>query len=212
MTYMENTYVCLAAPLILAILGLKGSYKRGLIFLLCGMTTCLMSAYISSYFAVLSGTDAVSATHSISPAVEEILKFLPTAFYLQIFEPKKKAAISGIISIAVGFATFENVCYLTSYGTSDIVSLLIRGFGTGAMHVLCGMMVSLGLFFLWDKTWVRMVGTFAVLCFAVTFHAIFNIMVSEDGISLSIGSAIPLAVILIYTVYTRIHNINIWTE
>ena len=60
MTYMENTYICLAAPLILAILGLKGSYRRGLIFLLSGMTACLLSAYISSYFAELSGADALT--------------------------------------------------------------------------------------------------------------------------------------------------------
>ena len=212
MTYMENTYICLAAPLLLAILGLKGGYRRGLIFLLSGMTACLMSAYITAYLADILMTDASTAAHSISPAVEEILKFLPFGFYILIFAPGKKTSISGIISVAVGFATFENVCFLTSYGTSDIVSLLIRGFGTGAMHVLCGMMVSVGLFFLWERTWVRMLGTFAVICFAVTFHAIFNVMVGEGGISLWIGSAVPLTVILIYTLYTRINYINIWEE
>lgn len=32
------------------------------------------------------------------------------------------------------FATFENVCYLTQNGAGQFVYLLIRGFGTGAMH------------------------------------------------------------------------------
>ena len=32
------------------------------------------------------------------------------------------------------FATFENVCYLTQNGAGQFVYLLIRSFGTGAMH------------------------------------------------------------------------------
>ena len=36
------------------------------------------------------------------------------------------------------FATFENVCYLTQNGAGQFVYLLIRGFGTGAMHIVCG--------------------------------------------------------------------------
>ena len=39
-------------------------------------------------------------------------------------------------------------------------------------------------------------GTFAVLCFAITFHAIFNIMVSAGGISLGIASAVPMVLII----------------
>ncbi len=40
--------------------------------------------------------------------------------------------------VAIGFATFENACYLTQNGSANLWLLLIRGFGTGAMHVLCG--------------------------------------------------------------------------
>lgn len=148
MTSMENVYVCPAAPLLLAILCLRGAGRRGLIFLLSGMTSCLLSAYISAWFAGAAGADLLTASYEIAPAVEEIMKFLPLLFYLLVFEPEKKSALSGALLVAVGFATFENVCFLTSYGASELLRLMIRGFGTGAMHVVCGMVVAVGLFFL----------------------------------------------------------------
>ena len=203
MNYIENTFICLAAPLFLAILCLRKDTRRSLIFLLAGMTTCLLSAYVSAYVAGVTGTDAASASHEISPAVEEIMKLLPLLFYLLVFQPERKYAISAALLVAVGFATFENVCFLTSYGTADLLRLLIRGFGTGAMHVVCGMVVAVGLFLLWDQIWLRMVGAFALLCFVVTFHAVFNVLVNQTGIVFWIGGAAPLLMVMVYLLFLR---------
>ena len=203
MSYIENIYVCLAAPLLLAILCLKRDGRRALFFLLAGMTACLLSAYVSAFFAGVAGTDLITASHEIAPAVEETVKFLPLLFYLLIFEPKKKKAVTGSLLVAVGFATFENVCFLTSHDTSDFPSLLIRGFGTGAMHVVCGIVVAVGLFFLWDQLWLRSVGALALLCFVITYHAIFNVFVNQSGLIFWIGSAIPLMTVLLYLLFFR---------
>ena len=203
MTYIENTYICLAVPLFLAILCLRGNARRALIFLLSGMTACLLSAYISSYAAGLIGVDYITASHEIAPAVEECMKFLPVLFYLMVFDPERKRSIGGALMVAVGFATFENVCFLTDYGTADLPRLLIRGFGTGAMHIVCGMFVAVGLFYLWEKTWLRAVGTFALLCFVITCHAIFNILVNQSGFVFWTGSAIPLAMVFLYLLFLR---------
>ena len=203
MNYIENTYVCLAAPLLLAILSLRRAARRYLIFLLAGMTACLLSAYVSAYAAGAMGAEVAAASHEIAPAVEEIVKFLPLLFYLTVFEPERKSAVVGTLLVAVGFATFENVCFLTSYGTADLLRLLIRGFGTGAMHVVCGMVVAAGLFFLWDQVWLRTVGAFALLCFVITFHAIFNVFVAQTGAIFWIGSAIPLTLVLAYLIFLR---------
>ena len=203
MNYIENTYVCLAAPLLLAILCLRKDARRLLIFLLAGMTACLCSAYVSAYLAGVTGREAVTASYEIVPVVEEAIKFLPLLFYLLVFEPVKKSAISGTLLISVGFATFENTCFLTSYGTADLLRLLIRGFGTGAMHVVCGMVVAVGLFFLWERVWLRAVGTFALLCFVITFHAIFNLFVSQSGAVFWVGSASPLTLMLAYLLFLR---------
>jgi RsiW-degrading membrane proteinase PrsW (M82 family) len=203
MNYIENVYICMAAPLLLAILCLRREGRRSLIFLLAGMTACLLSAYISAFAAGAAGTDLVSASYQITPVVEETMKSLPLLFYLLVFGPQKKNAISGTLLVAVGFATFENCCFLITYGTSNLTRLLIRGFGTGAMHVVCGMVVAVGLFFLWDQVWLRAVGAFALLCFVITFHAIFNVIVTQAGPVFWIGSLIPLTMVLVYLALFR---------
>lgn len=208
MSFIENIYICLAAPILLAILCLRREARRSLGFVLSGMTACLLSAYISTFLAGAAGIDLITASHDISPAVEEIMKSLPLFFFILVFEPDKRIAISGALLVAVGFATFENVCFLTSYGTSEFLRLLIRGFGTGAMHVVCGMVVAIGLYYLWDQVWLRIAGSFALLCFVITFHAVFNIFVNQDGMISWIGSILPLVVIIIYLVFVR-HRIRL---
>ena len=198
MNYIENIFICLAAPLLLAIPCLRREGRGSLIFVVTGMTSCLFSAYVSTFLAGVMGADLVTASNEISPAVEEIMKLLPILFLLLVFEPERKIVINGALMVAVGFATFENVCFLTSYGTSDLLHILIRGFGTGAMHVVCGMVIAVSLFHLWDKEWLRIMGGFALLCFVITFHALFNILVNQTGIVFWIGSLIPLTVMLLY--------------
>ena len=198
MNYIENIYICLAAPLILAILCMRREGRRSLIFVVAGMTTCLFSAYVSTFLAGVTGVSLTNASHEISPVVEEIMKSLPILFFLLIFEPDKKTAVAGVVLIAVGFATFENVCFLTSYGTSDLLRLLIRGFGTGAMHVVCGMAVALGLLFLWDRVYLRVAGGIGLLGIVIVFHAVFNIFVNQTGVVFWIGSAVPLALVVAY--------------
>lgn len=198
MSYIENIFICLAAPLLLAIPCLRREGRGSLIFVVTGMTSCLFSAYVSTFLAGVMGADLITASNEISPAVEEIMKLLPILFLLLVFEPDRKIVINGALMVAVGFATFENVCFLTSYGTSDLLHILIRGFGTGAMHVVCGLVIAVSLFHLWDKEWLQIMGGFALLCFVITFHALFNILVNQTGIVFWIGSLIPLTVMLLY--------------
>ena len=203
MNYIENTYICLAAPLLLAVICMRKEARRSLSFILSGMTSCLLSAYVSTFLAGVSNCDLAAASYEISPVVEEIMKLLPLLFYLLVFEPEEKTVISGALMISVGFATFENVCFLTSYGTSEFFRLVIRGFGTGAMHVVSGMVIATGLFFLWDQKRLRLVGVFALLCFVITFHAIFNIFVNQSGAIFWIGALIPLVMVLSYLIFFR---------
>ena len=203
MNYIENIYICLMAPLLIAILFLRKEARRTLIFLLAGMTSCLLSAYISSYISGVVSTDATTVAVEITPIVEEIMKLLPLLLFVLVFEPDKKTVISGAVLIAVGFATFENVCYLISYGSSELLLLFIRGFGTGAMHVVCGMIVAIGVYYLWNQTWLQLVGAFALLSFITIFHAVFNIFVNQTGVVFWIGTGIPHLLVLIYLVFIR---------
>ena len=198
MNYIENIYICIAAPLIMAIIALRGRRRRALIFMLAGMTTCLLSSYISTFFAIVTEADRNQTTWEITPMIEEVMKFLPILFYTLIFEPSRKEEIAeNVILVAIGFATLENICYLTANGASEILLLIIRGFGTGAMHVVCGILVSAGMVYLWEEFWLKFAGTVGLISLASTYHAIYNLLVSQDRPIAWIGYAIPLLTALL---------------
>ncbi len=209
MNYIENIFFCLVAPLLIAILILRGEGRRTLLFFFAGMTTCLLSAYISSFAAGIVQMDAVAASYEISPVTEEAMKFVPVLIYLLIFRPEKKRVIRGALMVSVGFATFENACFIASYGPKEMMQLLIRGFGTGAMHVVCGMLMAIGLYILLDQIWLKVIGSFALLCLVITIHAIFNMLVIRSGAVFWIGCAIPLIIVLVFLGFFR-EKLNIF--
>lgn len=51
--YIENIFLCLAVPLILSLLFRKGRQQTFTVFVILGMGSCLLSAYVSSFFCRL---------------------------------------------------------------------------------------------------------------------------------------------------------------
>ena len=121
MTYIENVLVCMAAPLLVALLLLRRKQRPLLLFCLAGMGMCLLAAYLNTFFAQLYAADALNAATQIAPVVEEIMKLLPLLFYLAVFEPDAERFRLAAIVVAASFATFENVCYLTQNGAGQFV-------------------------------------------------------------------------------------------
>ncbi len=203
MNYIENIYVCLAAPMLIAIICLRKTHRRVMELILGGMTACLLSSYISTFIASAQHSDIVAASISITPIVEELMKFFPVLFYLIVFEPERDKAVGALLLIAIGFATFENVCYLTQNGAGKLTFLLIRGFGTGTMHIVCGLIIAIGLMYLWDQHWIRAAGLFGLLSLTITYHSIYNMMVSQQGAVAVAGYLIPMATVAVLLVYRR---------
>ena len=116
MTYIENVFLCIASPLLIAALCMGKRQRKFFLFCLAGMGACLLSAYINTFFAALYRADTFTTTTEIAPVVEEVMKFLPLLFYLLIFEPKREQIKNTAVVIALSFATFENVCYLIQNG------------------------------------------------------------------------------------------------
>ena len=202
MNYIENVYICLVAPVLITILCLDAARRR-MVFFLAGMTACLLSSYISSFLAMVNGISLQTTSVELSPMVEEIMKLVPLVFYLLVFEPKNEEITDKVLMTAVGFASFENACFMTQNGASNALQLLIRGFGTGTMHVVCGLIVALGMFLLWDKIWLRFAGTIGLLSLAITYHSIYNILVSQDGMAAMIGYLIPALCFLVYVFFGK---------
>ncbi len=206
MNYIENVFVCIAAPLLVAAFCLKDKGRRTMIFLIAGMTACLLSSYISTFFASVQGLSYMTASLEVSPTVEEVMKFLPFLFYLLVFEPKRDELTDEVLMISVGFATFENACYLTTNGADRVLFLMIRGFGTGAMHVVSGFLVTLGLIYLWDRVWLRAAGTLGLLAVAMSYHGIYNIMVSQPGSMAYAGYFIPVFTVILGLLFRQRMN------
>ena len=69
MTYIENVFICMASPLLIAALCMGKQQTKFFLFCLAGMGACLLSAYINTFFAALYGADNLAATAEIAPVV-----------------------------------------------------------------------------------------------------------------------------------------------
>lgn len=197
MTYIENIFVCIVAPLLVAAFCMGRKYFRFFLFAFAGMGACLISAYVNTFFAALYGAAAFNATVEIAPVVEEIIKFLPMLFYLLVFEPGPEKTGSAVFTVAAGFATFENICYLIQHGAEDLGFLVIRGFGTGAMHIVCGAIVGYGLMYVWRRGWLKAAGTCGLLGIAVIFHGIYNLLAACGGRVQYTAYAMPVLTVVL---------------
>lgn len=196
MTYIENIFLCLALPMLLSLLFISGSPRRFTLFVVLGMATCLLSAYVSSFFMGRNQCSAVTTAIEIAPVCEEILKLLPLLLYFLIFEPDSHKLTPAAIGIAVGFATFENVCYLTENGAGSFVFLLIRGMSAGALHLVCGILTGLALAYVFRRPWLTCTGTVGILGVCMVLHGIYNLLITADGFWQMVGYFFPSAIIV----------------
>lgn len=197
MTYIENVFICMASPLLIAALCMGRRQAKFFLCCLAGMGACLLSAYINTFFAALYAADTIAVTAEIAPVVEEVMKLLPLLFYLLVFEPEPVPIKNAAIIVALSFATFENVCYLVQNGAENFSFLLVRGFGTGAMHILCGAIIGYGLVYVWQRTWLKFAGTFGLLGVTIGFHGIYNLLIAYGGRVQYIAYLLPTGIVLL---------------
>ncbi len=70
MTYIENIFLCMVSPLLVAALCMGRRQLRFFLFCMAGMGVCLLSAYINTFLAAVCQADALAATAEIAPVVE----------------------------------------------------------------------------------------------------------------------------------------------
>ena len=134
------------------------------------------------------------------------MKLLPVVFFLLVFEPEKLEIITAAIGIAVGFGTFENVCYLAENGAADFRVLLIRGISAGALHIVCGIAVGHGIAHLFKREWVVITGTIGAVGACIVFHGIYNLLITAENAGWRmIGYLYPSVLILILFFARRLY-------
>lgn len=198
MIYTENIFICLAAPLLIALFLTKGEARRFIGFFLIGLIACLLSAYINSFIAGAvsdNGRAPLSAAQAlvrITPICEEVMKALPVFFCMTITRPKREDIVAVAFAVGLGFATFENFCYITQYGAEDLLFAMVRGFSAGVMHTICAAILGYGLTLVHGRGRLVAPGAFALLCASSTFHAIYNLLSASEGAWRTTGYLLPI--------------------
>lgn len=192
MIYAENILLCITAPLLLSLCFLRKNARRFVVFFLVGMGICLLGAYISGFVLQAAGLEEGETAIFISPVVEELQKLFPLLFFLFVFVPTDEAFLDAAIGIGIGFATFENCCYILSVGAESLPYILVRGLAVGVMHLVTTLAVSLALIMARRFRMLSVPGIAGSLTLSMIFHALYNLLVSRSGISSTVGYALPL--------------------
>lgn len=207
MIYAENILICIAVPLLITLLFIRGNTKRFVSSFLSGMAICLLAAYISGFINIIDGLGETDTMIFISPIIEEIMALLPILFYLFLFDPDNNSLFLVALGIGTGFATFENCCYILSYGADNLTYILIRGLAVGIMHIICELILAFSLTMSRHYNMLSFPGIIGALSLSMIFHALYNLLVSEPGISSYIGYALPLfTAAVLYIPYWKFRN------
>ena len=202
----ENFFLCIAAPLAVAMLFTRGGARRFCAFFLAGLSVCLLCAYVGGFLMAAAGCSIDDAAVYITPISEELMKMAPLLFYYLVFEPEDKHLLSAAAAVGAGFATFENCFYMLSAETIATEYILVRGLAVGVMHIVCTMAVPMVILLFRGvrrMTGVLMVGMMAV---AITYHGLYNLLVSVPGIPRVIGYGLPLCTVAGILILVRVRK------
>ncbi len=207
MIYAENILLCIALPLLLALLFLRGDARRFAASFLTGMVVCLLAAYISGFISYAGGMDAEEAAIFVSPIIEEIMKILPLLFVLFLLDAENEHITLIAVGTGAGFATFENCCYILSSFVERLGYVLVRGMAVGVMHIVSILAVTLGLLVSRRLRVLSFPGVIGALSLSITIHSLYNLLVSAPGLPTMIGYALPLVMaFVLYAIYRRHHR------
>ena len=205
MIYAENILLCIAIPLIITCLFTSGRTRRFILSFLIGMGVCLLAAYISGFIDTATGMGARDTAIFISPVVEETMKMMPLLFYMFMLEPEDDGLILAAAGIGTGFAIYENCCYILSMGAGSMSFIMIRGLAVGVMHIVSVLALAMGLTLVRRFNALSAASIMGALALAMTFHGLYNLLVSQPGITSYIGYILPmLTALLMYIPYKKL--------
>lgn len=197
----ENVLICIAVPFAISFVFTKGSARQLISAFLAGMVGCIFSAYIAGVIQVTSGYSPEDTSIFLSPIIEESMKLLLILFCIYVYGPSGKRIELLAVGIGAGFATFENCCVLLSSGSQQLTYMLVRGSAVGVMHIVTLEALAKGLQLLKLYKAFFFIGIVGMLSIPVTIHGLYNLLVSQPGMSSYIGYAMPMfCVMLLYMV------------
>ena len=191
-------FVAIFIPILLMACLIEKKARHPIIFVLIGIFLSVFASEINAYLRSVLPMDIFEITVVVTPITEEILKALPILFFAVVFVPKKEALFTASMAVGIGFAVLENAYYLLNSDSFNMIDAIVRAFGAGLMHGMCTLLVGVGISFVRKKRKLFVVGTFALLSTAITYHGIYNMLVQSDyqiiGYLLPITTYIPFVV------------------
>lgn len=176
MVYM--IFICIIAPMLLMLFLLDKQPRTLVIFMIMGMLVCVCACEIDSGLYALSNMTQNDFTVYVTPICEEILKAMPVLFFALLISDKTKNIITVAISVGIGFAIMENMYFLViNYDNISFGWVFIRGFAVAVMHSICTATVGYGTVYIYKKKKLFYTGIFGLLCCAITYHSIYNMIV-----------------------------------
>ena len=191
-------FVSIFMPIMLMACLVEKKARQPIIFFLIGIFLSVFASEINAYLRKVLQMSPFEITIIVTPISEEILKALPILFFATVLTPKKEALFTASMAVGVGFAVLENAFYMLTSHSFNMLDAVIRAFGAGLMHGMCTLLVGVGILFVRKKRKLFVVGTFAMLSTAITYHGIYNMLVQSDfrviGYLLPISTYIPFVV------------------
>ena len=191
-------FVAISVPILLMACLVEKKARQPIIFFLLGIFLSVFASEINAYMRNVLPMSSIEVANVATPISEEILKALPILLYATLLAPKKEAVFTASMAVGIGFAVLENAFYLMNSDSFNMLDAIVRAFGAGLMHGMCTLLVGVGILFVKKRHKLFVVGTFAMLSTAITYHGIYNMLVQSEfkvvGCLLPISTYIPFMV------------------
>lgn len=200
-------FVSVFVPILLMAGLIEKRAREPITFVLIGIFISVFAAEVNGLLCAILPMSTFEITTIVTPITEEILKALPILVYATVLSAKKEKLFTASMAVGIGFAVLENAFYLLNDASFNMIDAIIRAFGAGLMHGMCTLLVGVGISFAKKRSKIFVVGTFALLSTAITYHGIYNMLVQSDfeviGFLLPMATYIPFFVLRIKSIMKK---------
>jgi RsiW-degrading membrane proteinase PrsW (M82 family) len=188
-------FVAVFVPILLMACLIEKKARRPIIFVLIGIFISVFASEINGLLINVLPMSTFEITIIVTPITEEILKAIPILVFATALSAKKEALFTASMAVGIGFAVLENAFYLLNDASFNMLDAVIRAFGAGLMHGMCTLLVGAGISFVKKRSKIFVVGTFALMSTAITYHGIYNMLIQSNfqviGVLLPIATYVP---------------------
>lgn len=174
-------YICIVVPMLLLLPLLEKHSRYVILFMMTGATVALSAYEVNTIALSFFHIPPAKFCTAFPPVSEELLKAVPVLFFAIAVDDRRDIVLPVAMAVGVGFAILENAYLLTANLTSVTLFWgVLRGFSSGLMHGICTMAVGTGITFVKKHKKLFYTGIFGLLALAITFHAVFNLLVQSE--------------------------------